>query len=339
MHLEQRDTVLVVRIKLKALSNRMVMPRRAGRRYRLAFVMWSIRFLLSPAKMGGPGRERGDLNVQPLFLSVGNVIEYFDLRRWEGWAEMKKKGKFGPRVLSFLRNKASWKTTDINMQYMRAVWRRWMWSVAWQIHGAGGEGFESAGENVDVLLCHAKAQSTRRTRLVCIARGSPSRWGVSVDRQCLLSARYKTTSIPGLENTGTKILMAATWLYLSYAEAPPVPRIIYLSLYLSLYLYYSVFGVMFEAVFYFIFLQSEHTSLPSFDPWRHPRSGSAVPYRCLLSCLVLRGWAAVSFLKYGALLLLLLNFVLLTSDRFAGLLSLEDRARLRGRTLPVQLCS
>lgn len=38
---------------------------------------------------------------------------------------MKKKGKFSPKVLTFLYNKESLKITDRNMQYMRAVWRRW----------------------------------------------------------------------------------------------------------------------------------------------------------------------------------------------------------------------
>lgn len=38
---------------------------------------------------------------------------------------MKKKGKFGPEVLTSLYNKESLKITDINMQYMRAIWRRW----------------------------------------------------------------------------------------------------------------------------------------------------------------------------------------------------------------------
>lgn len=37
---------------------------------------------------------------------------------------MKKKGKFGPEVLTSLHNKESLKITDINMQYMRAIWRR-----------------------------------------------------------------------------------------------------------------------------------------------------------------------------------------------------------------------
>lgn len=69
IHLEQRDTVLLVRIKLKTIINKIVMPRPVGRRYGLAFFILLIRFLLSPAKMGVAGEERGDLNVQPLFYS------------------------------------------------------------------------------------------------------------------------------------------------------------------------------------------------------------------------------------------------------------------------------
>lgn len=56
-------------------------------------------------------------------------------------------------------------------------------------------------------------------------------------------------------------------------------------------------------------------------------------YSCLVSCFVLHVWTAVSFLKYRALLLLLLNFVLMTSGRFSSLLSLEDRIRLCSRAL------
>lgn len=56
-------------------------------------------------------------------------------------------------------------------------------------------------------------------------------------------------------------------------------------------------------------------------------------YSCLVSCFVLHVWTAVSFLKYRALLLLLLNFVLMTSGQFGSLLSLEDRIRLRSRVL------
>lgn len=67
IHLEQRDIVPVVRIKLKTILNEIVMPRHDGRRYGLAFVILPRRFLLSPAKMGGVGEERGDLNVHPLF--------------------------------------------------------------------------------------------------------------------------------------------------------------------------------------------------------------------------------------------------------------------------------
>ena len=67
IHLEQRGVVLVVRIKLKTILNKLIMPRHVGRGYGLAFVILPIRFLLSPAKMGGAGEERGDLNVQPLF--------------------------------------------------------------------------------------------------------------------------------------------------------------------------------------------------------------------------------------------------------------------------------
>lgn len=56
-------------------------------------------------------------------------------------------------------------------------------------------------------------------------------------------------------------------------------------------------------------------------------------YSCLVSCFMLHVWTAVSFLKYRALLLLLLNFVLMTSGRFGSLLSLEDRIRLCNRVL------
>lgn len=59
--------VPVVRIKLKTILNKIVMPRHDGRRYGLAFVILPIRFLLSPAKMDGVGEERGDLSVQRLF--------------------------------------------------------------------------------------------------------------------------------------------------------------------------------------------------------------------------------------------------------------------------------
>lgn len=43
-HLEQTDVVLVVRSKLKATLNKIVMPRHVGRRYGLAFVILPIRF-------------------------------------------------------------------------------------------------------------------------------------------------------------------------------------------------------------------------------------------------------------------------------------------------------
>lgn len=78
--MEQGDVVLVVRVKLKTIL-KIVMPGHVGRRYGLAFVILPVRFLLSPAKVGGSGEERGDLNAQVLFLTVGNVIEYFNLRR------------------------------------------------------------------------------------------------------------------------------------------------------------------------------------------------------------------------------------------------------------------
>lgn len=58
-----------------------------------------------------------------------------------------------------------------------------------------------------------------------------------------------------------------------------------------------------------------------------------VQHSCRVSCFVLHVWISVSFLKYKAVLLLLLNFGLMTSDRFACLLSLEDRTRIHSRVL------
>lgn len=74
--MEQGDVVLVVRIKLKTILN-IVMPRHVGRRYGLAFVILPVRFLLSPAKVGGSGEERGDLNVQALFFNSGKCCRIF----------------------------------------------------------------------------------------------------------------------------------------------------------------------------------------------------------------------------------------------------------------------
>lgn len=90
--MEQRDVVLVVRIKL----NKIVMLRHVGRRYGLAFVILPIRFLLSPAKIRGAGEEREDLNVQPLF-KVGNVIECFNLKQeGRGMSRNEEKGGIWP---------------------------------------------------------------------------------------------------------------------------------------------------------------------------------------------------------------------------------------------------
>lgn len=64
--------------------------------------------------MGGAGEEERDLNVQ-LFLSEGSVIGFLNLRRWEGQAEMKEIGEFGPKVFISLYGKESWKIADTNM--------------------------------------------------------------------------------------------------------------------------------------------------------------------------------------------------------------------------------
>lgn len=101
---------------------------------------------------------------------------------------MKKKGKFGPEVLASLYNKESLKITDINMQYMRAIWRRWnverCIANPWSSFASEEERFESEGKNVD--LFHAKAQGIHRMCLMSITQDLPIRWGVSVEGQWLL---------------------------------------------------------------------------------------------------------------------------------------------------------
>lgn len=75
--------------------------------------------------------------------------------------EMKKKGKSCPKVLTSLYITESLKITALNMQYMRAVWRRWNVECCianpWSNLASEEEGFESADKNVVLLLCHAKA--------------------------------------------------------------------------------------------------------------------------------------------------------------------------------------
>lgn len=58
--------------------------------------------------MDDVGEERRVLNVQ-LFLSVGRVTECLNLRKLEGWTEMKKTWVFGPKVLTSLCRRESWK--------------------------------------------------------------------------------------------------------------------------------------------------------------------------------------------------------------------------------------
>lgn len=103
---------------------------------------------------------------------------------------MKKKGKFGPKMLTSLFNKESFKITDVNMQYMRAVWRRWDVECCIVNPQSGfaseEERFESADKNVALLLHHAKARGICRTCLLSITQGLPIRWGVSLEGRWLL---------------------------------------------------------------------------------------------------------------------------------------------------------
>lgn len=52
--------------------------------------------------------------------------------------------------------------------------------------GEQGESFESAGINVDLFLCHAKARGIPRMYLMSITQDGAIRWGVSVEEQWLL---------------------------------------------------------------------------------------------------------------------------------------------------------
>ena len=81
IHLEQRDVVLVFRIKIKTILNEIVMPRHVGRRHGLAFAVLPVRFLSSPAPPTFAGDNKGRSKCATAFLTVGNVIEYFILRR------------------------------------------------------------------------------------------------------------------------------------------------------------------------------------------------------------------------------------------------------------------
>lgn len=103
---------------------------------------------------------------------------------------MKKKGRFGPQVLTSLYNKESLKITDINMQYMRAVGRRWNVECCTanlrSSFASEEERFESAGKNVDLFLCRAEAQGIHRMCLMSIAQDLPIRWGVGVEGQWFL---------------------------------------------------------------------------------------------------------------------------------------------------------
>lgn len=105
------------------------------------------------------------------------------------------------------------------------------------------------------------------------------------------------------------------------------------SIILSPFLTYNVFRVMFEFGVRFFFFPCSNNISGYLALIHDIITTWFLQYSCLVSCFVLHVWTAVSFLKYRALLLLLLNFVLMTSGRFSSLLSLEDGIRLRCRVL------
>lgn len=164
---------------------------------------------------------------------------------------------------------------------------------------------------------------------------------------------FPELSVLGLGNAVTQILMAAAQLCLPYSESEVLKHLkIQRSCFfswgfagarekndLSPFLPYDVFGVMFEfgvgfGWFFGFFLSFCSNNISGYLALIHDIIMIwFLQYSCLVSCFVLHVWTAVSFLKYRALLLLLLNFVLMTSGRFGSLLSLEDRIRLCNRVL------
>lgn len=52
--------------------------------------------------------------------------------------------------------------------------------------GEQEESFESAGKNVDLFLCHAKAQGIPRMYVMSVTQDMAIRWGLSVGGRWLL---------------------------------------------------------------------------------------------------------------------------------------------------------
>lgn len=79
------------------------------------------------------------------------------------------------------------------------------------------ESFESAGKNVDSLLCCAEARGIpRMLYLMSITQDVAIRWGLSVEGLVALST-FPEQSVLDLGNAVNQILMAAAQLYLPCA--------------------------------------------------------------------------------------------------------------------------